>query len=246
MKIKTLILLSSIFSCTIMANPTDVASSSGTNQATQLPKKTNTPQWLIHPKFHILDSELRNGSQHFLARVYANQQGKITKVDIIKSTGSTRLDQKLVFAIKKAQFKPFMVNGKAQPIIAELPISLVGSRQPQPRTQCGVLLHSNIWNLQKLGQETPFQYLQEPYAIIISKHSSIKITSPLSLNFKMKKNVATLPIEVEISQSSGNKIIDQEVKKLITNLKVQSKRTWFPFFKMKASDQITLDVRDCQ
>ena len=99
--------------------------------------------------------------------------------------------------------------------------------------------------MQRQKQATKFIYIQQPTFIIINKIAFSPIQPEISVSLKVKKNQVTLPI-VRIIKGSGNAVIDKEIQGLLQNIQVKSKRTWFPFFKMKASDQITLDVRDCQ
>lgn len=61
----------------------------------------------------------------------------------------------------------------------------------------------------------------------------------------MKKNTVTTP-DITLIESSGNQYIDEQIKQIISHTAVQSKKSWFPFFKMTATDQIRLDSSDCE
>lgn len=243
MKIKTLILLSSIFSCTVMANPTDVASSSGTNQATSPVVERGEVRWRFKPKINLRSFDLKGMTRNLIVKVDVNERGRITKVHLLQSTGLPALDRAVINATYGAAFYPRKINDKASRFTAEIPFSL--SNEGDAEKSCRVELNSNIVNMQRQKQATKFIYIQQPTFIIINKIAFSPIQPEISVSLKMKKNQVTLPI-VRIIKGSGNAVIDKEIQGLLQNIQVKSKKTWFPFFKMKASDQITLDVSDCQ
>lgn len=52
-----------------------------------------------------------------------DEKGKITKAIVKKSSGSSRLDEAAVEAVRRMSCQPFMLNGRAVPVTADQPIN---------------------------------------------------------------------------------------------------------------------------
>lgn len=118
MKIKTLILLSSIL-CGFSYADTDL-----NNSPKAVKLQSNDISWLRTPHIEFEENDLKGQSRQFLARLYVNEMGNVTQVEIIKSTSLDHLDRKISASLKSARFKPYIENGQASPFITELPIEL--------------------------------------------------------------------------------------------------------------------------
>ncbi|MFC5476431.1 energy transducer TonB [Paraherbaspirillum soli] len=58
-----------------------------------------------------------------LIRVLINEKGRAERVEVQKSSGSSRLDDAAKQAVMRALFKPYMEDGKAIPVFAIVPIN---------------------------------------------------------------------------------------------------------------------------
>ncbi|WP_335340169.1 energy transducer TonB [Collimonas arenae] len=56
-------------------------------------------------------------------RVLINDKGRAERVEIQKSSGSSRLDEAAKQAVMRALFKPYTEDGKAMPVFAIVPIN---------------------------------------------------------------------------------------------------------------------------
>jgi len=56
-------------------------------------------------------------------RVLINEKGRAERVEVQKSSGSSRLDDAAKQAVMRALFKPYMEDGKALPVFAIVPIN---------------------------------------------------------------------------------------------------------------------------
>lgn len=62
--------------------------------------------WHKLPKLKIRDYELHGQSRYIDLLISADPSGRVTDVKIIQSSGLTSLDDKVVYAVHKASFKP--------------------------------------------------------------------------------------------------------------------------------------------
>ncbi|WP_111884725.1 MULTISPECIES: TonB family protein [unclassified Acinetobacter] len=118
MKIKTLILLSSIL-CGYSYAETDI-----NNSPKELKLQSSGVSFLRTPKIDVNENDLKGKSHQFLARLYVNEIGKVTQVETLKSTGLDALDRKISASLRGARFKPYIENGQATSFIIQLPIKL--------------------------------------------------------------------------------------------------------------------------
>lgn len=56
-------------------------------------------------------------------RVLINEKGRAERVEVQKSSGSSRLDDAAKQAVMRALFKPYMEDGKPLPVFAIVPIN---------------------------------------------------------------------------------------------------------------------------
>ena len=69
-----------------------------------------------------------------------DEQGKVSSVSLVKSSGEVRADRGVMRDIRRAVFKPFMVNGQPKPSRVDVPIKLV--YQPNIPASCYALRDS--------------------------------------------------------------------------------------------------------
>lgn len=81
-------------------------------------------QWSRTPKPTATAKDMENQPRSAVVAIEADEKGKITSVRIVRSTGLPALDEKLVRQVRSGRFKPYMENGVAYPIKAELPLDL--------------------------------------------------------------------------------------------------------------------------
>ncbi|MDR7016821.1 TonB family protein [Acinetobacter sp. 3657] len=81
-------------------------------------------QWSRTPKPTATAKDMENQPRSAVLAIEADEKGKITSVRIVRSTGLPALDEKLVRQVRSGRFKPYMENGVAYPIKAELPLDL--------------------------------------------------------------------------------------------------------------------------
>lgn len=79
----------------------------------------NGVQWKREPRISVEESELRGGAGIVLVMIEANEEGEITSVKVLESSGISSLDAKVVRAVRRAQLKPYMENGLAYSIKAK-------------------------------------------------------------------------------------------------------------------------------
>ncbi|WP_111893359.1 energy transducer TonB [Acinetobacter sp. MB5] len=81
-------------------------------------------QWSRSPHISYDGSELQGSARSVVVLIEADEKGKITKVTIVKSSGVSALDEKVLRAVRGAKFKPYKENGVAYPIKAKQPFDL--------------------------------------------------------------------------------------------------------------------------
>lgn len=86
--------------------------------------------WAIKPKPNYDDNDLKGEVRSFTIYIEADEKGNIKKdkVRVVKSSGLPSLDAKIVAAVKRAKFKPYISNGVATPVYVEQPFGLEPSK----------------------------------------------------------------------------------------------------------------------
>lgn len=74
------------------------------------------------PVYPALDARMGNEGTVTL-RVLINDRGNADKVEIQKSSGSSRMDEAARAAVLRAKFRPYLEDGKAIPVYAIVPIN---------------------------------------------------------------------------------------------------------------------------
>lgn len=74
------------------------------------------------PVYPALDARMGNEGTVTL-RVLINDRGRAEKVEIQKSSGSSRMDEAARTAVLRATFRPYLEDGKAIPVYAIVPIN---------------------------------------------------------------------------------------------------------------------------
>lgn len=95
-------------------------------QELNTPKKLNIGQisWSRSPKPVYTNRDLQGSNRVIVVSIEADAKGNITQVNVIKSSGISALDQKIVRAVKSAKFKPYKENGVSYPFKADQPFEL--------------------------------------------------------------------------------------------------------------------------
>ena len=95
-------------------------------QELNTPKKLNIGQisWSRSPKPVYTNKDLQGSNRIIVVSIEADAKGSITNVRVIKSSGLSALDEKIVRAVKGAKFKPYKENGIAYPFKADQPFEL--------------------------------------------------------------------------------------------------------------------------
>jgi protein TonB len=73
------------------------------------------------PEYPAMSRRMREEGTALL-RVLVNTHGRAERVELQKSSGSTRLDEAAKQAVLRALFKPYVEDGKALPVFATIPI----------------------------------------------------------------------------------------------------------------------------
>ena len=81
-------------------------------------------QWSRSPSLSYDASDLQGSPRSVTVLIEANEKGKVTNVQIVKSSGISALDEKVLRAVRGAKFKPYKENGVAYPIRAQQPFAL--------------------------------------------------------------------------------------------------------------------------
>ncbi|MDM1021614.1 TonB family protein [Acinetobacter sp. VNK23] len=101
------------------------------NEITEKPKakevisvNSNQVRWVRAPKLSVTSSDLDNEHRSVMVLVESNEQGRIIKAEITKSSGLPALDEKVIRAARSAKFEPYVDNGEHYSIRAEIPFEL--------------------------------------------------------------------------------------------------------------------------
>lgn len=94
--------------------------------ARNTPKNLSQGQisWSRSPKPSYTNRDLEGADRMVVVSVEADTSGQIIDVRIVKSSGISSLDQKIVRAVRSAKFKPYKENGVAYPFKAQQPFEL--------------------------------------------------------------------------------------------------------------------------
>lgn len=247
MKIKTLILLSTLF-CPIAFADADIKNNGDTIQL-----KTNKIQWLKKPFLDFTNEDLEGQNRNALAMFVANEQGIITQVELKNSTGLLALDQKIIRALKTARIQPYKKNDENVSIFIQLPLTLnlreIHDGQSYPSSEyplCKIKLSSEIEKSYKKGLKVPFQYLNFPNTLLFpAKHLGYFDNNQVKISLKIAKNKTVYP-DIKVIKSTGSYYIDYKLKLLLESRLVKTQNDLIPFLKITTTDQIELDISDCE
>lgn len=81
-------------------------------------------QWSRAPHPSYSQADLEGEPRSMLVAVGADENGVITSVDVLKSTGLPELDKKVINSVYQAKFKPYKVNGELLSIQTDIPFDL--------------------------------------------------------------------------------------------------------------------------
>lgn len=83
-------------------------------------------QWSRSPKPAYSNRDLQGEARTVVVLIEADEKGNIIKerTRVVKSSGVSTLDDKILRAVRSAKFKPYKENGVAYPIRAEQPFEL--------------------------------------------------------------------------------------------------------------------------
>ena len=116
--------LSALFTMTAQAELVDLS-----NPEPVIQLSTRDTNWLIKPDF-IIDNHclkyLEGGTELSAAlSLIVDEEGKITSVKIIESSGKDCIDSMAVRQVRKGRLKPFTLKGDALKGIVTLPLNFV-------------------------------------------------------------------------------------------------------------------------
>lgn len=77
------------------------------------------------PKIEFDNADLEGQTRSAALKVFIDEQGKVSKIVVVKSTGLPKMDAKLIAAFKRVEFTPYMENGKAIAVYTVLDFNLV-------------------------------------------------------------------------------------------------------------------------
>jgi TonB family protein len=86
---------------------------------------THPIHWKHTPKPNYTNDDLQDKNRKITVQLDSNVNGKITNVSILKSSGLTSLDEKVVKAVYQAQLQPYIENGITYPIRATQSFTLM-------------------------------------------------------------------------------------------------------------------------
>lgn len=247
MKIKILILLSSML-CPITFADADIQS---TQTASTI--KTNEVQWIKKPSLDFTNEDLEGKNRYATVFLSANEQGIIHQVNIVNSTGLEQLDRKIIQAVKLAKVQPYTENGEIHSFTAVLPLTLyldeIPDGQSYPSSEyplCKIKLSSEIEQSYKKGLKVPFQYLNFPNTLLFpAKHLGYFDNNQVKISLKIAKNKTVYP-DIKVIKSTGSYYIDYKLKLLLESRLVKTQNALIPFLKTTTTDQIGLDISDCE
>lgn len=80
-------------------------------------------EYLREPLLHYPGASRRLREQGtVLLRVLIDEAGRASRIDVYRSSGFTRLDEAACRAVREAQFKPYVANGRGQAAVVLVPI----------------------------------------------------------------------------------------------------------------------------
>ncbi|SPL69261.1 TonB C-terminal domain-containing protein [Acinetobacter stercoris] len=209
---------------------------------------TTRLQWTKypHPVYKIAD--LQDRDRVAIIRVYANEEGKITKAEVKETTGLGNLDQKLVDAVLAARIKPYKKNGIALSTIGYQTFTLKVDEAEDDLSQknkCTYHFDSKNWLKQHADKSVPFTYVNQP-ELNIDKDELKYADRTVKFKFKVDKNGEIK--HVKLTKRSGINEIDQKVVTAVEQSQVGVKRTYktlWIYKKSTLSDQITFKINEC-
>lgn len=212
-------------------------------------KTLGSVQWSRSPKPSYTNRELQGKNRELSIKIYVSETGAIEKTEVLKSSGIEALDLKIQRAVRSAKFKPYTENGIRYRFIAEQPFSLQfnpdGDYDPRYNSndQCSYSFQSKNLSAQQKRINTKFEYDSKPQLKILKSELEGKDRS-LDVEFKLsRKNKIS---DLAVINSSGLKEIDDKVIDAITKTKITAPRKFYQFYKLKFTDQIYFNLKDCE
>lgn len=210
-----LLLALSFFSLT---TPTQAQVSSGFTEQMNI-KNLPPVEWQIPPNFETTHEDLSQiTSMQVDIAIFVDTSGHITKTKILKSSGSTGTDQKILLALKASKFFPYIENGIAMPFIGVQPFKL-SNKASTPIETCPYRFASNTWLNQLSGIPTKsFIYLNRPNLVLQHKELQSK---DRTISFQFKISDKQRMTDIKITQSSGLSRLDHIILKALDSDQVQ-------------------------
>lgn len=210
-------------------------------------KTLGSVQWLRSPKPAYTNRELQGKDRDLIIKMYVTENGTIEKTEVVRSSGIEALDLKIQRAVRSARFKPYTENGIRYPFIAEQPFELRSSSDAyggyNSRFECVYQFKSKNLDAQEKNEKVAFNYQSKPLLRIFEREIENKDRS-LDVEFKLsRKNKIS---DLAVINSSGLKEIDDKVIDAITKTKITAARKFYQFYKLKFTDQIYFNLKDCE
>ena len=219
-----------------------------TNPNTQKYSKLEGVRWIRPPKPVYTNNDLQGKDRTLTIKIYVKEDGTVDRSEVTKSSGLAALDSKVQRAVKSAKFRPYKENGIAYPFIAEQPFKLeLGSAKYSNDTvvsqSCTYSFQSQHWDTQSKATSAPFNYESKPQLRIFEYELENKDRT-LDIEFKLsRKNEVS---DLRVITSSGLKKLDDEVSHAISKTKITASRKFYQFYKLKFTDHIYFNLKDCE
>ena len=216
--------MKAVLVASLLCLPTTVCFSAAPQQlspqkSSALPAHLTTRiEWRKMPQPNYNNDDLQGQNRAAIIRVYADEQGKITKTSVQESTGIKKLDQILVNAVEASTVKPHQTEDTTLPIIGYQVFNL---NLKDEDTTCSYSFESKQWLKQKQQHKTRFQYVQQPQLNLAETDLAQRSRN---VKFKFKRNKDNQVSRVKITESSGLSNLDQRVIDAVLHTEIQTAR----------------------
>lgn len=83
---------------------------------TDAQSKIERPSYRKPPKIEFDNADLKGQDRHASIRIGIDEQGKVSDVSMVRSTGLPGMDAKVIAAFKLVEFTPYIENGEGIPV----------------------------------------------------------------------------------------------------------------------------------
>lgn len=201
---------------------------------------TTRIDWQQFPQPSYKNQDLNGQNRSAIVRVYADENGQVTKANIQESSGVAKIDEALLKAVYTAQVKPHRIQGLTLPIIGYQVFNL--NHQHDDSEICQYQFASKVWQAEQQGQKTPFRYLTQP-SLKISEEDLKQY--PRHIAFELKVNNKGQVKKVKINKGSGIYLLDQQLKQAVQGSNVKVARKYWLYKPNTLKDEIIFHPEKC-